>query len=808
MFKKVIIPFLIITLACLQASAQNNDGYRLPPQEIIELVDAPSTPTVRFSPGNDLILLIENPDMPALSDLATEELRLAGVRFNPATNGPNSLRYGTGLQFMNMDGSDLRTVGGMPDNPHITNLKWASDGKHLAFTHTSGKGIELWVVDVQAAQARQLTGNVVNDVLGTSYIWLPDNQTLLYSAVPAGRGEVPPPPAVASAPVIQESLGRRAAVRTFQDMLSNAYDEALFTYYATSQLVKIDLDGNSTPLLDPGIITRFHTSPDGNYLYLGQIQKPFSYIVPASRFSQRSELFTIEGEFIRLLAEYPVLDDLPQGRGATRTGPRNFRWRADAPATLYYAEALDGGDPRAEAEYRDQLYVMQAPFTADPTPLYKLEWRYNSLTWGRGDFALLTESWPQDRMVRVHIIEPDHPEKAPRLLVERSIEDRYSDPGDLITTLNEYGRSVLQFDRRGRRLFLFGTGASPEGNRPFLDALDVRSGQTERLWRSEAPYFENPLHLVDPDQGLFITRRESNEEHPNIFLRDLRRNRLTQISDFPDPFPSLRELQREMVHYERADGIPLSGTLYLPPGYRPGVDDSLPTILYAYPREFLTVDAAGQVTGSPFTYTRVGATSVVMLATQGYAVLSGAAFPVVSQDGAEPNDTFVEQLVDNGQAAIDYLVERGVTDPDRVGVSGHSYGAFMTANLLTHSDLFAAGVARSGAYNRSLTPFGFQAEERTYWQAPEIYHAMSPFMHADKMKVPMLLIHGIDDNNSGTFPMQSERYYDALRGHGAIVRLVMLPHEGHGYRARESALHMHWEWLEWFDRYVKNRVVE
>jgi dipeptidyl aminopeptidase/acylaminoacyl peptidase len=129
----------------------------------------------------------------------------------------------------------------------------------------------------------------------------------------------------------------------------------------------------------------------------------------------------------------------------------------------------------------------------------------------------------------------------------------------------------------------------------------------------------------------------------------------------------------------------------------------------------------------------------------------------------------------------------------------------MTANLLTHSRLFAAGIAESGAYNRTLTPFGFQNERRSYWEAPEIYNRMSPFMNADKVKDPMLLIHGMADNNSGTFPIQSESYYAALKGFGATVRLVLLPDESHGYAARESILHKHWEVLNWMNKYVRDK---
>lgn len=805
--KRTAIVFLF-TLVLVAGPALAQIKYQMPPQEIIELVDAPSTPSMIISPNNQTVLLIANPDLPGIEDLAAKEYRLAGLRFDPATNGSSRGRFGTGLSFMNLDGTNERPVLGLPKSPKISNTAWSPDGRMVAFTNTTGTGIELWVADAASSTARKLTGEVINDVLGNSFSWLSDSKTIIYSAVPDGRGPAPSRPGVADGPVVQESLGRRAAVRTFQDLLKDVYDEAIFDYYVTSQLVKTDTDGNSQKIGNPAVISRFNPSPDGQYLLVTTIRKPYSYIVPLFRFPQRIELLDINGRKVLLLADIPLTDNLPQGFSSVRTGPRSHTWRNDKPASLYWVEALDGGDPAAEADYRDQLFYLEAPFTGNPIPSLQLELRYAGITWGRSDFALVSESWRATRRMKLSSFHPTDPSLAMSLLFDRSTEDRYNDPGRFETTLNEYGRSVLQFDRRQRFLYLSGQGASPEGNKPFLDEYDLRTGLTKRLWQSEAPWYEIPVRLLDAERGLLITRRESVDVQPNYFMRDLRRNRLTQISKFPDPSPKLRELQKELVHYERADGIPLSGTLYLPAGYRPGVDAPLPTMMVAYPREYKSADAAGQVSGSPYTYTRVGASSAVMLATQGYAVFDNASFPIVGEGDEEPNDTFVEQLVANAEAAINKLVEMAVTDPQRVAVSGHSYGAFMTANLLSHCDLFAAGVARSGAYNRTLTPFGFQGEERTYWQAPDLYNRMSPFMNADKVKAPILLIHGIDDNNSGTFPIQSERYYDALRGHGATVRLVMLPHESHGYSARESVLHMHWEWLNWLDKYVKNRVVE
>ncbi len=805
MLKKTYLLILLFFVPGIVMKAQTSMTYQLPPQEIIDLVDAPATPSISIAPDQSAIAYIGNPGIPTVEDLAAEELRLAGMRIDPLTNGPSRSSYGYSITLTDINGDNEREVKGLPQNARIRNIRWSNDAKHIAFTHTSSNKIELWIASVDQAQARRLTDHAVNDVMGNAFSWSPDNQTIYFTAVPEGRGEAPARPMVAEGPVIQESSGRRAAVRTYQDLLRDRYDEMLFDHYALSQIMKVDLQGNVNPVGEPGVIWYFSLSPNTEYLLVTSIKKPYSYIVPYSRFPQTIEVINTDGERVHLVAEVPVSDNLPQGFGATRKGPRSVQWRNDAPATLYWAEALDEGDPANEVEFRDQLFFLAAPFTSEPTPGLKLELRYAGITWGQNDFALAYESWAKTRRIITSSFNPSQAEAEKSVIFDRSYEDRYNDPGRFQTTTNENGQSVLLTDRRGRKLYLFGQGASPEGNRPFVDEYDIRSGETKRLWRSEAPWYEVPIEIIDVNRGLIITRRESNDVQPNYFIRDIKRDRLTQITDLPDPFKALQELQSEMVHYEREDGIPLNGTLYLPAGYDKETDGPLPTMLWAYPREFKSADAAGQVSGSPYTYTRVGATSPVMLAMLGYAVLNNASFPIVGEGDEEPNDTFVEQLVANAEAAINFLVEMGVTDPERVAVSGHSYGAFMTANLLAHSDLFAAGIARSGAYNRSLTPFGFQSEERTFWDDPELYLRMSPFTHANKIEEPILIIHGADDNNSGTFPMQSERLYDALRGHGATARLVMLPHEGHGYRARESALHMHWEWIQWLDKYVKNK---
>jgi dipeptidyl aminopeptidase/acylaminoacyl peptidase len=561
------------------------------------------------------------------------------------------------------------------------------------------------------------------------------------------------------------------------------------------------------PLAEPGILWDYSPSPDGRYLLVHWIHRPYSYRVPAYRFPQLVEIHDLLTGDVEEIIDVPLQDAIPIAFGSVRTGPRSFGWRADAAATLVWAEAQDGGDAGAEAEIRDKVFMQEVPLRGDPVELAALGYRYAGISWGSDDLAMLQEMWWKTRQIRVWSLRPGDPGSEPVLLQERSMQDRYADPGNPIMEPNEYGRYVIRTVDGGRSTFLIGSGASPEGDRPFIDRFDFDTGETTRLFRSEAPYYERPLDILDDQGRLLLTRREAVDIQPNYFVRDLASDELMQVTAFEHPTPQLKGIQKELVVYEREDGVALNGTLYLPSGYTPE-QGPLPTLLWAYPTEYKSADAAGQVSDSPYRFARVGAWSPYLWVTLGYAVLDDPSLPIIGEGDEEPNDSYVEQLVAGAEAAVNVVAEKGVTDRNRVAIGGHSYGAFMTANLLAHSDLFAAGIARSGAYNRTLTPFGFQAEERTYWEAPEIYYEMSPFMHADQVNEPILLIHGEMDNNSGTFPLQSRRYYGALQGLGATVRLVMLPYESHGYRSRESLLHMLWEMQEWLDRYVKNRPAE
>ena len=632
--------------------------------------------------------------------------------------------------------------------------------------------------------------------------WLDDSSAILCGFIPAGRGPAPAPPAVPSGPRIQENMGKAAPSATFQDLLTSAYDESLFEYYSTAQLALVTPAGVKTLVGKPALFASFSMSPDGQYVLVTRIKRPFSRLVTANGFPRDVEVWNRKGEVVRSLADLPSSEGTPIGGVAP--GPRAFRWAPLGGATLVWTEALDGGNPRTQVPFRDKIQTLKAPFTGTPEEFIKTQWRAGGVSWTEKGVVFLSESDRATRLTRTWII--DAPGAAPRKWQERRSADRYADPGSPVSRTGGGGGGprggggggpIMQV---GDTVFLSGNGASKDGDRPFLDRLNLKTLATERIFQCDEQSLETISAVLSDDGKKLVTRWETKTDYPNYYLRDLAAGTKKALTAFRDPAPQLTGIQKQFVTYERKDGVKLSATVYLPPGYQAGT--KLPFVLWAYPAEFADADTASQVSGSPNRFTTISGASHLLFLTQGYGVMDNPTMPIVGA-GETANDTYVEQLVASAEAAVNKIVDMGVADRDRIGVSGHSYGAFMTANLLAQSDIFRAGVARSGAYNRTLTPFGFQNEERTFWQVPQVYSRMSPFFYADKVNEPILLIHGEADNNSGTFPVQSERFYLALKGHGATVRYVTLPLEAHGYASRESNLHVMYEWITWFDKYLK-----
>ncbi len=776
--------------------------YQTPPKEIADLVNAPSTPSVVFSKNGEWMMLLERAGNPSIEDLSQEELRIAGLRINPATSGPSRSGSVENLKIKMTQGGQEIQITGLPANPKMNGFSLSKDDRYLAFTQTEATGISLWVVEMSTYQARKLTDNILNEVLGGSLTWTPENEILIKTVNPA-RGVIPKAPAAPAGPIIQETTGDAAPSRTYQDLLANPHDEALFAYFMDSQLMLVNLDGTKKPLGPSGMIKSMDLSPDGSYLLVEIIKKPFSYLVPASRFPYDTEIWSKTGQKIKTLAQIPLDENRPTGFDATVAGPRNINWRADHPSTLYWVEAQDGGDAKVEITEREIIYTLKAPFAGQKQKLTSTAYRFGGIAWSDDSFAIFSERWSRTRMDRKSVINPSNPSQAPKVIIDRSSDDIYNDPGDPVFTENEFGRRVLL--RKGDLVFMTSEGGSTEGSMPYLSTFDTKTKEEKILWRSQAPYYERVVKVLDEDATEFITLKESTDIQPNYWLINTKKRIAPlQVTNFAHPYESIKGIQKQLVTYKRKDGLNLSAVVYTPASYNPEKDGTLPVLMWAYPREYKSAEIAAQVRGSKYAFTRISWGSPIYWVTQGYAIMDQTEMPIVGEGEEEPNDYFIEQLVANAEAAIDQIVGMGIGDRRRIGVGGHSYGAFMTANLLSHTNLFAAGIARSGAYNRTLTPFGFQYEQRTYWEAPEVYFNMSPFSYAHKVETPILLIHGEADNNSGTFPIQSERYYNALKGHGVTTRLVFLPHESHGYSAKESILHTLWEMDTWLEKYVKN----
>lgn len=796
--------FVLLAALSGPAFAQDPLAYQQPPAPIADILDTRPTPTPSLSPDRTTLALYDRANLPPIAELAEPMLRLGGYRINPRNNGPANSRVSwlTGLSFQPVAGGAARPVQ-LPANARFMSPSWSPDGRSVALLMDAPTGLELWVVDVASASARKVTDARVNAASGAAFDWTPDSAGFVVRLTPEGRGAAPDVTRPPAGPIVAESMGRAAPVRTYQDLLGDAGDEALFDHYFTSQLTYVPLNGRARALGQPAVYLSAVVSPGGDHVLTTTVKRPYSYVVPAGLFPAEINVIDLQGRAVHQIADLPLRDNVPTPFDAVAPGPRSVSWRADAPATLVWTEAQDGGDPRTPSQVRDRVFTLAAPFTAQPTTLIDLNERYGGVQWGDADTALVNSRWFNTRHETRYVVDPSNPGTG-RVLIERNYQDRYNDPGFPVTEPNGTGFSVLRMTADGSKVLMSGAGATREGEYPFLGTMDLQTGQSERLWTSASGDYESIVGILDDDARRLVTRRETRNDPPNLYVRNLDAQAPDALTQFQDPAPQLAGVSRQLITYTRADGVQLSGTLYLPAGYDKDRDGPLPLVMWAYPAEFTDAAVAGQVVDTANRFVRPGGSSHLFLLTQGYAVLDDPSMPIIGRDGAEPNDTYIEQLSASAEAAVNAVVELGVADRDRIAIGGHSYGAFMTANLLAHTDLFRTGVARSGAYNRTLTPFGFQAEQRNYWQATETYNAMSPFTFADKVNEPILLIHGEADDNQGTFPMQSERFYAALKGNGATVRYVVLPLEAHGYRARESVGHTLWETVRWLDQYVKN----
>ncbi len=804
--KKVVFSFLLGMGCTSLIWAQQTSGYQTPSKEILDLVDVNRAPSILRDSKHQYFVYVYTPMYRSIEDVAQTELRVGGARINPKTNTRAGINFSTKIEIQLGTSGTPVAIAGLPTNGRYYGFSFSPDDQYLAVNNVTDKGVELWVIDLKAKSAKKLTAANLNGNIGTTFTWNQDSKTLFTYQFPKGQPEyLSKSEVVPNGPTILESKGKETQNRTYPDLIKSKTDEHNFEQLAASEIHLVNINGADQLWAPADLYKSVNVSPDGKYVLVNTIEKPFSYLVPWSMFPEKTQVYAIDGKAISTLENRAAMDNLPKGFMSTTTAKRSFNWRNDSPSTIYFVQALDNGDPAVKVDFRDEVFKLDAPFDiTKSTSVTKVKQRYAGIAWAKNDLALIYDDWYDTRIKCTYSFNPNEAGAA-KLLSEINTQDKYNDPGDAEYVKNSYNKYVLLME--GDNIFLMGEGFTADGQFPFVRTYNLKTLQTKELYRSkEKNRVETLLDIIDPKKKEILVLLESPISYPNYFVRNMNGKTAPKaITNLKNPFEALNGVQKEIITYKREDGVDLSGTLYLPPNYDKKSGQKLPMVMWAYPQEFKDKATAGQQTknSNEFIYPFYG--SPLYWVMKGYAVLDDAAFPIVGEGDEEPNNTFIEQLVGNAKAAIDAVDKMGYIDRRKVAVGGHSYGAFMTANLLTHSDLFAAGIARSGAYNRTLTPFGFQGEQRNYWEAKEVYDQMSPFNYVDKMKTPMLLIHGEDDNNSGTFPIQSERYYQALIGFGAPVRYVVLPKESHGYAAKESILHLLWEQDQWLEKYVKNR---
>jgi dipeptidyl aminopeptidase/acylaminoacyl peptidase len=812
---------LDVTSASATAT-EGASGYNQPPKNILDVMHAPSPPVPRVSPTQDAILLVSWQDYPSIARVSTPFLRLAGVRVEPKNHSKHDTPGGYGITpcarsfelVHAADGSQIPIAlpeGACPGAP-----MWAADGKRFAFVNLAPDAVELWIGDSKSGKIHKVPGVRLNPMFNDEMQWMPDQKTLLVKLLPEGMGAPPPEPVVPAGPSIQETTGEKGESSTYEnrDTLRNKHDEDVFDYYAASQLALVDAaTGAITPVGKPGNYDLVAAAPDGQHILVAAIHKPYSYVTTYDRFPREVEVWDTSDRArvqVHTVASLPLADRVPIA--GVPVGPRDFSWRATEPATLVWAEALDGGDWKVKVPARDKILLQKAPFNSPAVEITRTEQRYIGFAWGeQAGTAFLNEYDENRHWRRTFLIDVDAQQPKQRLIWDLSTDEKYANPGNPVKRQLANGAFVVR--EEADSIYLAGIGSSPDGDRPFLDRLDLKTLKSERLFRSDKDCYEQFLSFTGPDTRAFLTWHQSPTDPPNAFVRSLGKSAINDapageaiftsssvaLTHIPDPAPTVRAIKKRLVKYKRDDGLDLSFTLYTPPGYKEGT--RVPTILYAYPLDYADASKAGQVAGSQETFTQLRQYRLLLLA--GYAIIDNASFPIVG-DPKKAYDTYLEQLVADAKAAVDEAVRLGVADPDRIGVTGHSHGALMTANLVAHSDLFRAGVATSGSYNKTLTPFGFQNERRSVWEASDVYLKVSPFFSADKLKTPLLIVHGAEDANPGTTPIQSSKLYEAIRGNGGTTRLVFLPYEPHWYTAMESNEQLVYEMLRWFDKYVKN----
>ena len=800
---KKVLTLVSFTFFCFFAKAQESTNYQKPAKEVADLLLAPPTPTISIDGKAQYMLVMERSFYPIVEELGQPEFKIAGIRINPNNFSLSRQNFIKQLSLKNLVTGKMISIAGLPNNLSALNPTWNPSENKIAFYNVTATAVDVWVIDIKTSTCSKINKNAANIVLSSSLIWL-DDATVLYKINTHTAAQMSKKPITPKGPTIQESLGKVAPSVTYQDLIKSPYDEYVFEYLATAQLVKNNA-GVETKIGAPAIISSIDLSPDKKYFLTRTINKPFSYLVTVYGFATTVNVTDLNGKIVKTIADLASAETTPSGYDNVQNVARAFDWKDDEAATIIYALPLDSGIMKKNVPFHDVVMALAAPFTGSPKELFKTTTRYSRTVWGNEQIALVTEMLRSKQQYKVSRYDASN--NSLTTLYQGNMTDAYNNPGTPVTTKNKYNRDVIAMTNNGQSILMNNiTGASPKGDLPYLASFDLSTKANTILWRCSEDNYEMVMDVLDINNLKVITRRETEKEVPNYYIRSIKDNSKSAITNFTNPYTSMEGVTKEKIKYKRKDGVDLTGDLYLPKGYDKVKDGPLPTLIWAYPREFTNAADASQIRGNQHKFTLLSWGSPVFYVTQGYAIFDNAEMPIVATaPDKKPNDDFVNQLILNATAAIDKLVDLGVGDRSKMAVGGHSYGAFMTVNLLAHCNLFKAGIARSGAYNRTLTPFGFQNEERTFWQAKDLYLSMSPFAFADKIKTPLLMTHGEMDDNTGTYPINSERLYAAIKGHGGTARFVYLPYEAHGYKGKENVLHLLWEQGRWLDKYLKGK---
>ena len=772
----------LLLLAALAASTSTNAqqiAFQRPPKVFEELALATQTPRPVFNDDCSAIMLLYGNGTVPIADIPTNDLCLATVRIDPNRYCRMIEKGYYKASLKPIPNGEEIEICNLPEGSTIIHAAWYPTGDKVLIFNREKDGVYLYSASLENGSATRISNRRINTTARKFIEWTSDTEFITACVV---EGRQAPERGTPIGPVVQESLGKKTRKRTVQGLLRDDFDMQALKFYFTSQLVHFTSSGEKE-IGKPALYRTINISPNREFLMIYRVVEPYSC---EAKFMSLKSVVTIE--------------DLEGNIVKTVKQRSKLSWRSDRPATLIWCVNAKKDNP----DYKATIYEQDAPFTEDRRIVVRTTKPFEKIYWCNDNLALVVEK--EKNKVVISSFKPGDSDL--HTIVSYNSKNIYDHlPGEPIMVRNHYGRKVLWTNEEGNEVMFIGEGYTPDGQIPNLTLYKLDGGGSKVIWKSKAPYFEKIIAAKDPTARIFITSRESFEEPTNFYLSNLKKRSRVAITDLPEPYPALKGITRQLLTYKRADGLELKSFVWLPAGYNAKRDGKLPILIWAYPRGYKSAEEAARPKYSLYTHPKIPTTgsSALFWLTQGYCVMESMAMPLIPMEGhKKANDTFVEQLTMNAEAAIKALSEAGYGDPNRVAIGGHSYGAFMTANLLTHTKLFKAGIARSGAYNRSLTPYGFQDENRDYWSAMELYHEMSPFDHANKLSGALLLVHGNADQNSGTHTIQSERYFQALRGHKKYIRYVELPEDGHTYQIRENILHYLYEANLWLDKYVKN----